>query len=323
MSARLRIHAAGPHVSVQDGGRRGFLRFGVPQSGPMDRTAFQAANLALGQDAGRTGIEISLGGLVLDCLEGSVDYAVAGGGFRIRRNGRDHVSWHRARLCAGDRIEVRPGPWGSWCYLAFAGALQVPLWLGSASTHSLSGFGGGRLTAGRELLLEELRPDPLASARLPVPVWARPSGLAHVTIGPQEDCFSPAVLARLLTMPFRVTPAFDRMGMRLAGPDLTPEGALAIPSGPVARGAVQIAGDGVASVLMADHQTTGGYPRIATILDADLDALAQMRPNESLHFCALTPAQATGFARTRRQAVARYLAGIARLGGVVASGRDR
>lgn len=315
MSARFLVRFAGPHVSVQDGGRRGFMRFGVPQSGPMDRIAFQAANLALGNPAGRAGIEVSLGGLVLDCIAGTARYAVAGAGFRIRVNGRDQVSWHRGEIRAGERIEIRPGPWGSWCYLAFAGVLDVPLWLGSASTHALSGLGGGALTAGRELVLagpDATRPA-VEPVRIPAPVWARPNGLAHVTLGPQEDCFSPETVARFLGATFRLSPAYDRMGLRLSGPAIAPEGALAIPSGPVLRGSVQIAGDGVASVLMADHQTTGGYPRIATILDSDLDALAQLRPNQRLHFRALSPDAAAGHARSRRQAVARYLAAVARL----------
>lgn len=327
MSALFRVRFAGPHVSVQGGGRAGLMRFGVPHSGPMDRTSAAAANLALGRGAQGAGIEISAGGLVLDCIAGAADYAVAGGGFRIRRNGRDQVSWHRDRITAGEQIEIRTGPWGSWCYLAFAGELAVPRWLGSASTHSLSGLGGGRLVAGQEISVgaDEGGDDaPRAPLRIPVPVWARPSGLAHITIGPQQDCFSPATIARLLQGEFRLSPAYDRMGLRLSGPDLRPEGALSIPSGPVARGGIQIAGDGVASVLMADHQTTGGYPRIATILDSDLDALAQMRPNQRLRFRAVTADQAAGTARSRRQAVARYLSGVARLGAKGAeAGRDR
>ncbi|WP_312531478.1 allophanate hydrolase [Paracoccus sp. (in: a-proteobacteria)] len=320
MSVRLMVRRAGPHVSVQDAGRPGFLRYGVPRSGPMDRAAFAAANLALANPQGWPGIEVSLGGLALDCLAGEIGYAVAGGGFIVRRYNRDgsiadpaeqdQPSWHRGVLKAGQSLDIRPGAWGSWCYLAFAGRLDVPLWLGSAATHSQSGLGGGRLVAGRSLDLTQARVLP--PAEIPIPVWARPRGIAHCVAGPQLDHFGPDALEQLAAGPFYMTASYDRMGSRLKGPAILPKDALAIPSGPITRGDVQIAGDGVASLLMADHQTTGGYPRPVTVLDADLDALAQLRPNDPLRFRPISALAATGVARTSRLAKARYFAGLIR-----------
>lgn len=312
MTAVLSIRFAGPHVSVQDGGRPGLMRFGVPGSGAMDRRALVAANLALGNPPGAAAVEVSLGGLVLDCLSGSLGYAVAGGGFIVAHEGR-HASWRVATLRAGERLTIRPGPWGSWCYLALAGALQVPKWLDSAATHALSGLGGGRLAAGMEMTVAGTR-DAMART-IPCPVSARPRHIARVTLGPQERFFGAEARAALLEGPWRMTEAWDRMGVRLAGPDIAPTGPLDMPSEGVLRGAVQVAGDGVASILLADHQTTGGYPKIATVLDCDLDALVQLRPRDRLAFRPVTAAEAVAAARVTAAADRRYFAALATAAG--------
>lgn len=309
MQAVLRVLSAGPHVSVQDGGRAGFLRFGVPASGAMDRVALAIANRALGNDPGAAAVEVSLGGLVLMVEEGALSIAVAGGGFRVDAGDRTGGSWQVATLRAGDRLSIRRGPWGAWCVLAVAGRLCATEWLGSAATHALSGFGGGAVKAGQRLVVEDARTVPDRS--LPCPVWARPKGEVAVVIGPQDRFFGADRIDLLLGATFRLTDAYDRMGVRLRGPSLAPEGALGIPSEPVLRGAVQVSGDGVATVLMADHQTTGGYPKIATVVGSELDALAQMRPHAALAFRAVSPAQAVGMARIRAQALAKVLEGLA------------
>jgi len=144
----LSVVQAGPHVTIQDEGRPGFMRFGVPASGPMDRASHLAANVALGNATTSRGIEVSIGGLALQCLSGSVSFAMAGGGFIVEHGERKSSSWTIATLHAGERLTIRPGPWGSWTYLAFAGRLEARDWLGSVSTHGLSGFGGGRLVSG-------------------------------------------------------------------------------------------------------------------------------------------------------------------------------
>lgn len=305
--ALFRVAHAGPHVTLQDGGRPGLMRFGVPQSGPMDRKALAVANIALGNAPGATGIEVSPGGLVLDCLSGRIDLALAGGGFVVDCAGRRLGSWQRFAIAAGDRLVIRPGPWGNWCCLAFAGELAVPQWLGAAATHALSELGGGRLVAGAELRLTGARHG-LPPRALPCPVWARPRRLLQVVMGPQDRFFPPAVQAQFLSQPFAVSDSHDRMGVRLTGPALRPEAALSIPSEPILRGSVQVSGDGVAAVLMADHQTTGGYPKIATVLSDDLDGFAQLRPRQSLRFAAIPPEAAVALARTRAARVADWLA---------------
>lgn len=303
--AVLKVARAGPLVSVQDGGRPGLMRFGVPASGGMDRKALALANLALGRAEGAPAIEVSLGGLTLDCVAGRLSVAVAGGGFVVETGGR-RGSWGVWTLEAGQSLTVRRGPWGAWAYVAVAGALEVPRWLGSAATLAASGLGGGVLKAGDTLRVSapELRPE----RALPCPASLRPRHRLHVVGGPQERCFAPEALAAFRAGPWVVTPQGDRMGVRLQGPRLALADALSIPSEPILRGSVQVAGDGVPVLLMADHQTTGGYPKIATVLDDDLDGFAQLRPGDAVQFLPVPAADAGALGRYRAQRWAAYRA---------------
>ncbi len=306
--AEFRVVAVGPLVSVQDGGRAGALRFGVPASGPMDRKSLAIANRALGNSAGAAGIEVSRGGLTLDCVAGAVSVAVAGGGFVVRVDRMLVGSWAVFTVRAGQRLQIAPGPWGSWTALSFAGALQATDWLGSAATHAASGFGGGAVRVGQRIIVDgaQVRHD----AAIPCPVWARPRRVIHAVPGPQERFFAPATLEAFFAAPYRLTDAYDRMGVCLRGADLTPEAALNLPSQAIVRGAVQVAGDGVPVVLLADHQTTGGYPKIATVLSDDLDGFVQLRPHDAVRFVSIGADEAVQIARHRARAVDRYMAAL-------------
>lgn len=310
--ARLKVRACGPLVSYQDGGRFGMLRFGVPASGPMDRLAHAAAHIALDGAAGSTAIEISMGGLELACESGSVTCSVAGGEFQVLHAGTLRKSWCVRTLRAGDLLSIRPGRSGSWAYLAFAGDLDCPPWAGSTATHSTSGLGGGMLGRGASVVVRNAKVLHEREGDLAVPHVARAPAVAHVVLGPQTEQFEPDALAALLQTPFQVTSASDRMGMRLAGSKLALRDALSIPSQPIVRGSVQVNGDGVASILLADHQTTGGYPKIATVVSSDLDAVAQLRPGDRISFRALGAEQAIAHARAGANATRRFLAEIAR-----------
>jgi len=306
--ATLLVRRAGPLVTVQDGGRPGLMRFGVPASGPMDRGSFAIANLALGNPEATPAIEVSMGGLALDCVAGAVTFAVAGGGFRMAVDETAHGAWTIATIAAGSRLEIAPGHWGSWTYLAFAGRLRSRLWLGSASTYAPAALGGGVLAAGQELVIEAAERREALHGAIPCPVGARPRQSVRVVLGPQDRCFPRSRIEALLSETFALSTAYDRMGVRLAGPSLAPAGALDLPSEAISRGAIQVSGDGVATVLLADHQTTGGYPRIATILSEDLDGFVQLRSRGLVAFRAITPKAAVESARTRQLTWRRFLA---------------
>lgn len=309
--ARLTVRACGPLVSYQDGGRFGMMRFGVPASGPMDRLAHAAAHAALGQPQDATAIEISTAGLELACESGAVTCCIAGGEFQIRHSGAVARSWCVRTLRAGDVLSVRPGRWGNWAYLAFCGDLICARWAGSSSTHSTSGLGGGRLTGGAAVVVSNPKVSEGREGDLPVPDLSRPRQIARVVLGPQTAQFVQEATAAFLEGSFVVTSACDRMGMRLAGPALTLSGALSIPSEPIVRGSIQVGGDGVASILLADHQTTGGYPKIATVVSADIDGVSQLRPHDRLSFQSVSAEDGIRVARSHAQSRREYLQMIA------------
>lgn len=307
--ARFSVQFAGPLVTFQDAGRAGNMRFGAPASGAMDRLAYDAAQAALGNHTALTAIEVSLGGLVLHCTEGAVTLAVTGGDFVVEHAGHKTSSWTILTICKGERLAIRAGKSGSWAYLAFCGDLDAAQWLGSQATHAPSGFGGGAVQSGQSLVVAnaKIRDDRLGRIAQPDVNISDP---IRVVTGPQDQHFDSASLARFLAEPFQVTDAYDRMGMRLAGPALSLVDALSIPSEPITRGSVQVSGDGVATVLLADHQTTGGYPKIATVVSMDTDRLSQCRSGQNLRFTSITPQQAIDAARACAAQNSRYLGQI-------------
>jgi biotin-dependent carboxylase-like uncharacterized protein len=309
--ARLTVRSCGPLVSYQDGGRFGMARFGVPASGPMDRLAHAAANTALGCHPAATTVEVSLGGFELVCESGDVSFAVTGGDFQVVHAGSRTGSWCVRTLRSGEALALRPGRWGSWAYLAFAGELMCKTWAGSASTHSTSGFGGGLLRPGASLSVRHARVAEDREGQVPFPEFAAPRPVARCVLGPQTSHFEPAAIDAFQRERFVVTPAYDRMGVRLSGPPLHLRNALSIPSEPLVRGSVQVGGDGVASILLADHQTTGGYPKVATLLSCDTDIVAQLRPQETVSFQPVESGEAVELFRAYAGARNRYLLQVA------------
>ena len=312
--ARFRVLTVGPLVSVQDAGRFGHLRFGVPASGPMDRLSHAAANVALDNPAKATAIEVSVGGITLECLSGSVTLAVAGGGFAVRHGARLQSAWSVFTVKVGDRVSVNAGKWGSWAYVAFAGVLDVASWLGSTATHSLSGLGGGMLAPGHEVLVKDARTSESRDGPIPIPGIAQPASRVRVVPGPQQHHFEPEAITSLTNSGYAFSGAYDRMGVRLDGEHLPLRSALSIPSEPIIRGSIQVAGDGVPTVLFADHQTTGGYPKIATVISSDLDQMVQLRPGDELEFEVATPSESVAIARARSGLVGEYLEAVSRPG---------
>ncbi len=295
--AGLSVTFAGPLVTLQDAGRPGNMRYGVAASGPMDKISFDAANAALGNAAGATAIEVSLGGLMLQCKKGQVTVAIAGGDFIVDHAGQKKGSWTILTLRSEDRLSIRAGKTGSWAYLAFAGEICSEQWLESTSTHSTSGFGGGPVLTGQRLLVENAVVREDREGDIAAPGFLS-EGPVSVVMGPQDGRFKPSSIDEFTTATFQVTDGYDRMGMRLNGPELKLDGALSIPSEPVVRGSVQVAGDGVATVLLADHQTTGGYPKIATVASFEIARLVQLRSGNDIKFAAIDTQ--TAIERTRQ-----------------------
>jgi len=277
------ISFAGPLVTFQDIGRPGNMRYGVSASGPMDIVSFEAANAVLGNETKQTAIEISLGGLILQCHEGSITLAVTGGDFLIEYQGQKISSWTVLTIQKGERLSIRAGKSGSWAYLAFSGKLNVKDWLKSNSTHSTSGFGGGVLKTGQKFTLTDASNQANRIGPILKPSFST-NDLIHVVLGPQDQYFMNTAIEIFSDSIFKVSDNYDRMGMQLTGPKLELKSALSIPSEPVVKGSIQVSGDGIPTILLADHQTTGGYPKIATVISSDINRLVQFRSNQSVKF---------------------------------------
>ena len=311
-TARLRVDYAGPLTTVQDRGRFSYQRYGVTEGGPMDRTAFAIGQAALGQASGGAAIEVGSGGATLRCVEGALTVAVTGGNFTLSIDSRRRHGWSLAPLAAGMELAISSGRWGNWCYIAVAGTIGSPRWLGSQSTYPASPFTGRPLRRGDEIVIENSRSLAGADRELTIPVFCQPRSLVDLVIGPQERYFAEATLRRLFEETWFLSTDMDRMGVRLEGPRLPVAAALDMLSEGLLRGSVQVPGGGEPLVLMADHQTTGGYPKIATMISADQDVFAQLRPRQPVRFRAVTVDHAVARARTRRKAVVDYVAALRR-----------
>jgi len=306
--AIVRVLSAGPGATLQDAGRHGYLRFGVTAAGPMDQLAHATANLAVGNPAGSTALEVSVGGIEVTAESVPLHVAIAGGEFALSLDGRPLPPAVALNLEEDAVLKIRAGRSGSWCYLAVAGRFVVPTVLGSHATHTRTGFGGvdGRaIVAGDRLGLEPSGASAPSPSAIVAPWLDRPLATLRVVLGPQHDYFADDQIAAFLAGPWSVSAKGDRMACFLEGPRLRHARDYNIVSDGIAMGAIQVPGDGRPIVLMADRQSTGGYPKIATIIGPDLGRLAQARPGVAFSFEAVSIAQAVAARREQAALLAR------------------
>jgi 5-oxoprolinase (ATP-hydrolysing) subunit C len=302
----LTVTRAGPTCSVQDVGRRGFLRFGVTPSGPMDWIAHATANILAGNAPGMAAVEAGPGGIDLAAGEAPVRLGIVARGFAVRLDGRDLPPCCAVTVPPGGRLALRAGATGVWAYVAVTGGIDLPPVMGSRATHLRSGIGpvpGGALRDGVVL--------PCAAATDLPDMGLADDPPQTTTIrfvpGPQADAFTPEGFETFRTTPYTVTPRIDRMAWRLSGACVAHARGHDIVSDGIALGAIQVPGDGQPLILMADRQPTGGYPKIGTVIRADLPAVAQARPGTALRFAPVGVDDAVAALR----AVTVRLAGIA------------
>ena len=288
MSTTIHITRAGPSTTLQDAGRFGALQHGISASGPMDRSAFLRAGLLLDRPAS-TAIELTRAGIGFAVVGAPCSAAFDGGEFSLRVNSRVRAWPAALKLKDGDVVEVTPGAAGNYGYLRFDREVDVPLVVGSRATNlvaGLGGFGGRALKAGDALTLTEHRPEPVPAPQ-PTPPGGGP---IRFIWGLHADLFEMPTRQAFIEAKFAVSTRLDRMGVRLTDPGGVFAGApiLSLVSDAIVPGDIQILGDGTPIVLMRDHQPTGGYPRIATVISADLDRFAQLRPGSELAFQPVT-----------------------------------
>ena len=286
----LRVIKAGIATTVQDFGRVGYRAYGVPGSGALDRVALELVNRLVGNDAGEPAIEMLYSGATLRVHDGSVRIALAGSDGAIQRAGdstpRPLERFRSATLRPGDTLKVGAFADAACAYLAIEGGAAVPRVLDSASTYvrgALGGFEGRALRAG-DVIETRGAPSERAERRYAkLPRLAAPAEL-RVMSGPQADRFDAPSLRRLAAAPYRVSTNSDRSGLRLEGERLAHVGGFDLTSEGVAPGSIQVPGSGLPVILIGDHPTVGGYPKVATIVAADLPAAGRLRIGGSLSF---------------------------------------
>ncbi len=286
-------------TGLQDFGRFGWQRHGVATSGAMDRLALAAANALVGNAPGAAAIEFILFGGEFAVEGGSARVAVAGAPAAITRDGEPTAAMTSLAMSSGQTLAIGPAPTGVYVYLAVAGGFALEPQLGSLSLHARARIGGlqGRpLRAGDRLPLTQAEAETTVELALD-PLSLEADAPIRVVLGPQDDHFTGAGIDTFLAATYRVSPEADRMGYRLAGEKIEHASGYNIVSDGIVAGSVQVPGTGEPIVMMADRQTTGGYPKIATVISPDLRVLAQRRPGAPVRLQAVDIAEAPRVAR--------------------------
>jgi biotin-dependent carboxylase-like uncharacterized protein len=300
--SRLIVSSIGPASSVQDGGRPGAQRYGLTPSGAMDRLGLAAANCLVGNEPFAAAIEIGPFGASFTAYDGPVRVAISGAPRSADSGGRTIAFDSSVTLADGETLTLGFARGGAFSYLAIEGGIQGEPMFGSLSVNARAGLGSPYprpLQAGDELHVADASGAPERRIELP-PVA---SGPIRVLMGPQDDEFDENNKALFLGSEWKISATSDRMGYRLEGPAIRHLHGHNIVSDGTVNGSIQVPGNGAPIVLMPDRGTSGGYPKIATVISADLGRFAQIPAGTGFHFSVVNMAEAQHEARKLAQLV--------------------
>jgi antagonist of KipI len=292
--AAFDILSPGPLTTVQDGGRYGFGRYGVPPSGALDTFSLRIANLLVGNSEHEAGLEITIMGLKLRVLT-DLTIAVTGADLNPQLNGKSLRMWRAHPMKKDDVLQFKTLRSGCRAYLAVRGGFGLDPVLASKSTNLVSGFGGyeGRALKPGDLLYTDPPDTRIKDGERvldlnSIPQYSK-AWVVRVLLGPQDDDFTEESKKLFLESPYTVSPKSDRTGTRLSGPAVhrKPGVKESIISEGVVAGSIQIPGDGQPIIILVET-VTGGYRKIATVISADLHLLGQMKPGDSIRFRAVS-----------------------------------
>jgi len=292
----FRVIKSGFFTTVQDLGRAGFLRFGVPTSGAMDDFSFQLANMLVGNSPNDACLEITVIGPELEALS-AAQIAICGGDLSPLVNDEKVAMWHTTNIEKGDVVSFEKFRNGCRAYLSVRGGVNVPVVLGSRSTYTRGQLGG---VEGRQLKKDDILGG-FESAKILAHGLAVPNDLipdfnseihVNVLLGPHLDRFTLKGVETFLSSPYVVTLEAVRMGYRTEGPIIELKTKGEVISDAILPGAVQVPSDGKPIVMMKDAQTTGGYAKIAAVVTSDIHVLGQAKPNDTVHFHKVSLAEA-------------------------------
>ena len=291
----IEILHGGAFTTVQDLGRKGYQQFGMPTAGAMDITSLRLANRLVQNDEGQACLEITFIGLRLVALRDLV-IAITGGDLTPKVDGSPLPMWQTVSVRENSQISFTGVRDGIRSYLSVAGGIQVPEIMGSKSTYIRGGIGG---LEGRPLRREDrlhmsprLRRIPLHKLKEELIPHYGGQWKTRVIMGPQDDYFSKQGIETFTSSEYTITPQSDRMGYRLQGPVIEHREDADIISDATCLGSIQVPGHGFPIILLADRQTTGGYPKIATAINVDLYNLGQAKPGDKIQFSPINVVEA-------------------------------
>jgi antagonist of KipI len=283
----IRVEAPGLLTTVQDLGREGFAAQGVSASGAADAISLRLGNRLVGNSENAAGLEMTLLGGNFLFVEAAV-VALTGADFGARVDEAVVGAGISFEVGAGQRLRLGATRSGARCYLCVQGGIAVPLFLGSASTHVMSGLGGfeGRALRKGDVLRNGPASVPFGKRTIAPHILEQLSSrkVLRVTRGPQADWFSEAAVRAFCAGVYRVGEQSDRMGLRLEGAPVLEACEKAMITEGVSLGAIQVTPGGSPIILFVEQQTTGGYPKIANVISADLHRVGQLRPRDEIRF---------------------------------------
>ncbi len=303
---RLVVLDAGPLTTVQDLGRAGHLRVGIPPSGPVDREAFVLANRLVGNPDGAAGLECTLMGPRLEFADAR-SVAVTGADVPVTLDGAEMPRWASFPVPAGGVLKLGAARAGVRAYVAVSGGVDTPLVLGSRATYLRGALGGlsGRAIRKGDVLRLGAPAGGAVERRVRaerIPIHGGEPEIATI-LGPQADRFTPGGIAALFEGAYEMLPQSDRMGARFKGPRIEHTRGHDIISDGIALGGIQVIGDGQPIVLLVDRQTAGGYTKIGAVCSYEIGRIGQIKPGGKLRFKQIEVSDAHAVLAARRAAL--------------------
>jgi antagonist of KipI len=281
----FKVMKAGLQTTVQDLGRHGFREFGVSPSGAMDPYSLQMGNLLVGNDLGEAGLEATIIGPVLMALH-DVSIAICGGNLTPKIDEQEIPLWKSIVIKKGQILAFGGLKEGTRTYISIAGGIDVPFVLTSKSTYLTGEFGGFKGRALKDG--DTLYGYPFTRRNRFLDTKFKPNYMnpltVRVTAGPHNDKFTSIGLETFLNEEYVISPQSNRMGYQLIGPKIEHSSRADIISDAIPLGGIQVPASGQPIILMAEHQTTGGYSRIGTVISVDIPRLAQAKPGTKVRF---------------------------------------
>lgn len=286
--AKVIVKEAGPLTTIQDEGRYGYQKYGMPTAGAMDQFSYQVSNYLVGNNTEEAVIEFTFKGPTLEFTEDTI-IAITGANAAPELNGLPVPMWRTIYVNRGSMLTFNNLKKGFRGYISFKGGIDVEKIMGSKSTYlrgELGGLKGRKLQIGDEIPLyagvDKKEYKELFFPKKYIPNFSKET--LRVILGPQKEKFTHKGISGFLGSKYKITGQADRMGYRLKGSKIEHKGSADIISDGIPRGAVQVPGHGQPIIMLADRQTTGGYAKIAVVVSVDIDLIAQKKPGDEVKF---------------------------------------